>query len=125
MLRARVSSSTTVEHWVSLTRDRVTWIVPAPLIGRSSFQAVLPQRRLVRQAPPRLPLSLALRAPIRSPLNRRGLTLKRAPVPFFRSCDPRSTYASRLRAGGVADAWVTPLLHQGDPQLFTKYSQMQ
>ena len=38
------------------------------------------------------------------------LTLKRAKVPCFRIYDLRSTYATRLSAGGVADEWVTQLL---------------
>ncbi len=59
------------------------------------------------------------------------LTLKRAKVPYFRIYDLRSTYATRLSAGGVADEWVTQLLEwvtqllrQGDAQVFKKYSQM-
>ena len=52
------------------------------------------------------------------------LTLKRAKVPYFRIYDLRSTYATRLSAGGVADEWVTQLLRQGDSQVFKKYSQM-
>ena len=51
-------------------------------------------------------------------------TLKRAGVPFFRIYDLRSTYATRLSAGGVADEWVTLLLRQGDAKVFRKYSQM-
>ena len=50
--------------------------------------------------------------------------LGRAKVPFFRIYDLRSTYATRLSAGGVADEWVTQLLRQGDAQVFKKYSQM-
>jgi len=50
--------------------------------------------------------------------------LRRAKVPFFRIYDLRSTYATRLSAGGVADEWVTQLLRQGDAQVFKKYSQM-
>jgi hypothetical protein len=38
--------------------------------------------------------------------------------------DLRSTYATRLSAGGVADEWVTQLLRQGDAKVFKKYSQM-
>jgi hypothetical protein len=38
--------------------------------------------------------------------------------------DLRSTYATRLSAGGVADEWVTQLLRQGDSMVFKKYSQM-
>src|SRR6185437_12744154 len=51
-------------------------------------------------------------------------TLKRANVPYFRIYDLRSTYATRLGAGGVADEWVTQLLRQGDAKVFKKYSQM-
>jgi integrase len=35
------------------------------------------------------------------------LTLKRAGFSYFRLYDLRSTYATRLSAGGVADEWVT------------------
>jgi len=34
-------------------------------------------------------------------------SLRRAKVPYFRIYDLRSTYATRLSAGGVADEWVT------------------
>jgi hypothetical protein len=51
-------------------------------------------------------------------------TLRRAKVPYSRIYDLRSTYATRLRAGGVADEWVTQLLRQGDAKVFKKYSQM-
>jgi integrase len=51
-------------------------------------------------------------------------TLRRAKVPYFRIHDLRSTYATRLSAGGVADEWVTQLLRQGDAKVFKKYSQM-
>jgi integrase len=52
------------------------------------------------------------------------LTLRRAGVQYFRICDLRSTYPTRLSAGGVADEWVTQLLRQGDAKVFKKYSQM-
>ena len=52
------------------------------------------------------------------------LTLRRAKVPYFRLYDLRSTFATRLSAGGVADEWVTQLLRQTDAQVFKKYSQM-
>jgi integrase len=52
------------------------------------------------------------------------LTLKRAGVLYFRIYDLRSTYATRLRAGGVANEFVTQLLRQSDAQVFMKYSQM-
>src|SRR5215472_13783816 len=51
-------------------------------------------------------------------------TLQRAKVPYFRIYDLRSTYATRLSAGGVADEWVTQMLRQGDAQVMKKYSQM-
>jgi integrase len=51
-------------------------------------------------------------------------TLRRANIPYFRIYDLRSTYATRLNAGGVADEWVTQLLRQGDSQVFKRYSQM-
>jgi len=51
-------------------------------------------------------------------------TLRRAKVRYFRIYDLRSTYATRLSAGGVADEWVTQLLRQGDAQVFKRYSQM-
>ncbi len=50
--------------------------------------------------------------------------LRRAAVPYFRLYDLRSTYATRLSAGGVADEWVTQMLRQSDAQVFKKYSQM-
>jgi integrase len=51
-------------------------------------------------------------------------TLQRAGIPYFRLYDLRSTYATRLSAGGVADEWVTQLLRQSDAKVFKKYSQM-
>jgi hypothetical protein len=51
-------------------------------------------------------------------------TLRRAKIPYFRIYDLRSTYATRLSAGDVADEWVTQLLRQGDAKVFKKYSQM-
>ncbi len=36
----------------------------------------------------------------------------------------RSTYATRLGAGGVADEWGTQLLRQGDATVFKNDSQM-
>jgi integrase len=44
--------------------------------------------------------------------------LRRAGVRYFRIYDLRSTYATRLSAGGVADEWVTQLLRQGDAKVF-------
>lgn len=52
------------------------------------------------------------------------LTLKRAKLRYFRIYDLRSTYATRLSAGGVADEWVTQMLRQGEAKVFKKYSQM-
>ena len=51
-------------------------------------------------------------------------TLRKAGVSYFRIYDLRSTYATRLSSGGVADEWVTQLLRQGDAKVFKKYSQM-
>jgi integrase len=51
-------------------------------------------------------------------------TLRRAGMSYFRIYDLRSTYATRLSAGGVPDEWVTQMLRQGDSQVFKKYSQM-
>ncbi|HEY1218615.1 MAG TPA: tyrosine-type recombinase/integrase [Bryobacteraceae bacterium] len=51
-------------------------------------------------------------------------TLRKAGVPYFRIYDLRSTYATRLSSGGVADEWVTQLLRQTDAKVFKKYSQM-
>ncbi len=51
-------------------------------------------------------------------------TLRRAGVRYFRIYDLRSTYATRLSAGGVAYEWVTQLLRQGDAKVFKKYSQV-
>ena len=50
--------------------------------------------------------------------------LRKAGVKYFRLYDLRSTYVTRLSAGGVADGWVTQLLRQGDSKVFKKYSQM-
>jgi integrase len=51
-------------------------------------------------------------------------TLRRAGVQYFRIYDLRSTYATRLSAGGVADEWVTQLLRPGDAKVLKKYSNM-
>ena len=51
-------------------------------------------------------------------------TVRNAEVPYFRTYDLRSTYATRLSARGVADEWVTQLLRQDDTKVFKKYSQM-
>ncbi len=51
-------------------------------------------------------------------------TLRKAGVAYFRLYDLRSTHATRLSAGGVADEWVTQLLRQTDAKVFKKYSQM-
>ena len=44
--------------------------------------------------------------------------------PSDKKPDLRSTYATRLSAGGLADEWVTQLLRKGDAKVFKKYSQM-
>jgi len=43
-------------------------------------------------------------------------TLRRAGIRYFRIYDLRSTYATWLSTGGVADEWVTQLLRQGEPR---------
>jgi integrase len=50
--------------------------------------------------------------------------LRKAGISYFRIYDLRSTYATRLSAGGVADEWVVQLLRQGNSDVFKKYSQM-
>ena len=45
-------------------------------------------------------------------------TLTKAGVPYFRLYDLRSTHATRLSAGGVADEWVTQMLRQTDAKVF-------
>ncbi len=51
-------------------------------------------------------------------------SLRRAKVPDLRLYDLRSTSATRLSAGGVADEWVTQLLRQGNSQVFKRSSQV-
>ena len=50
--------------------------------------------------------------------------LHKAGVSYFRIYDLRSTHATRLSAGGVADEWVVQLLRQGNSDVFKKYSPM-
>ena len=50
--------------------------------------------------------------------------LRKAQISYFRIYDLRSTYATRLSSGGVADEWVVQLLRQGNSDVFKKYSQM-
>jgi hypothetical protein len=56
------------------------------------------------------------------PCGRKRFDVPRSP--HFRIYDLRSTYATWLSAGGVADEWVTQMLRQSDAQVFKKYSQM-
>jgi len=44
----------------------------------------------------------------------------RAKIQYFRIYDLRSTYATRLGAGVVADEWLTQMLRQGDAKVFKK-----
>ena len=53
-----------------------------------------------------------------------AVTLQRAGIAHFRMYDLRSTYATRLSAGGVVDECVTQMLRQTDARVFKKYSQM-
>ncbi|MDA1312083.1 MAG: hypothetical protein O2968_02000 [Acidobacteria bacterium] len=50
-------------------------------------------------------------------------TLERAGVPRFSIYELRHTFATRLRAGGVADHFVTRMLRQKDSTVFKRYSQ--
>ena len=51
-------------------------------------------------------------------------TLEKAGISYFRIYDLRSTFGTRLSAGGVSDEWVTQMLRQGDARVFKKYSRM-
>jgi integrase len=51
-------------------------------------------------------------------------TLENAGIGYFRIYDLRSTFGTRLSAGGVSDEWVTQMLRQGDAKVFKKYSRM-
>jgi len=53
-----------------------------------------------------------------------GTTFRNAVVRCFRLYDLRSTYATRLSTGGVADEWVTQMLRQTGAQVFKRYPQM-
>jgi len=46
------------------------------------------------------------------------LTPRRAGIKYFGTYDLRSTYATRLSAGGVADEFVTQMPRQGDAKVF-------
>jgi integrase len=50
--------------------------------------------------------------------------LKRAELSYCRIYDLRSTCATRLSGGGVADECVTQWLRRGDAKVFKKCSQM-
>ena len=87
--------------------------VPLTPLAVEAFRARWPSRGRVRVSF----RAIRTRADIRRPSRRSGSkTLRRAKVPYFRIYDLRSTYATRLSAGGVADEWVTQLLRQGDAQ---------
>ena len=47
-----------------------------------------------------------------------AVTLRRAGIAHFRMRDLRSTYATRLIAGGVVDERVTQMLRQTDARVF-------
>lgn len=51
-------------------------------------------------------------------------TLANAGLTYFRIYDLRSTFGTRLSAGGVSDEWVTQMLRPGDAKVFKKYSRM-
>ena len=54
---------------------------------------------------------------------RHGGSRSGSKVPYVRIYDMRSTYATRVSAGGATAEWVTQLLRQGDAKVFKKYSQ--
>jgi integrase len=53
-----------------------------------------------------------------------GHNAQESGVRYFRLYALRSTYATRLSAGGLADEWVTQMLRQTDAQVFKRYSHM-
>ena len=59
---------------------------------------------------------------IRSLKNIWAATLQRAGVPHFPIYELRHTFATRLRAGGVAGHFVTQMFRQGDSAVFKRYS---
>jgi integrase len=71
-----------------------------------------------------LPSDLNQEGHLRSPQTTWRKALKRAGIPDFRLYDLRSTCATRLSAGGVAEEWAIQVLRQGESQVFKKYSQM-
>ena len=89
-----------------------------------ALQALQKQMALAGPGDYLFPSNLNASGHLRSLRTAWRLTLKRAGISYFRIYDLRSTYATRLSAGGVADEWVTQLLRQGDSQVFKKYSQM-
>jgi integrase len=69
----------------------------------------------------------ALRSQIRYQTNFKKTwerALRKAGLQYFRLYDLRSTHATRLSAGGVADERVTQMLRQTDAKVLKKYSQM-
>jgi hypothetical protein len=90
---------------VGLARNKVVWI---PESKMPNGVAEVPRTDLIRR-----------RSKLRGPQR-----CAWAKVPYFRIYDLRSTYETRLSAGGVADEWVTQLLRQGDAKAFKKCSQM-
>jgi hypothetical protein len=51
-----------------------------------------------------------------------GTVVAAVEIPYFWIYDLRSTYATRLSAGGLADEWPTQLLRQGDSQVFKRFA---
>jgi integrase len=89
-----------------------------------AIQAFEDQMQLAGPGPWLFPSSTDTNRPQKTLKTTWHATLRRAGIPYFRIYDLRSTYATRLSAGGVADEWVTQLLRQGDAKVFKKYSQM-
>jgi integrase len=108
--------------WIpdSKTPNGVAEVPLTPL----ALEAFRDQMRLSPCSPYLFPSDRNLSGHLRTLNTAWEATLRRARVPYFRIYDLRSTYATRLSAGGVADEWVTQMLRQGDAQVFKKYSQM-
>ena len=108
--------------WIpdSKTPNGVAEVPLTPLAA----EAFRDQLRIAGEGPFLFPSELNATGHLRTLKTAWSKTLRRARIPYFRIYDLRSTYATRLSAGGVADEWVTQLLRQGDSQVFKKYSQM-
>jgi hypothetical protein len=112
---------------------------PAPGIGTGGLYRPITRRPTARarKTPPlacaparRLPERTAGAIPghgcaARAASNHKILGLPESSrYPNFRIYDLRSSIATRLSAGGLADEWVTQLSRQGDAKMLKRYSRM-